>query len=184
MSNLLIFDTETTGMIDWKSPSGGEGQPHIVQLAAIVIDEDTKKISQSVDVIIRPDGWDIPDETVEIHGITTEHALDVGVGEEMAVNLLLSLALGIKRIAYNVTFDNRIIRIATKRYYGYIAQDAWKHGEYECAMQLSRKVMGGKVPKLTAAYKHFTGNDLENAHSAMADTLACKDVYFTAKENM
>ena len=39
-----------------------------------------------------------------------------------------------------------------------------------------------KTPNLGEAYRHFTGNDLQNAHSAMADVLACRDVYFSIKE--
>lgn len=182
MNTIIGFDSETTGLIEWKKPSGGEDQPHIVQLAAQQIDLDTRKVIQSIDLIIKPDGWEIPEETVKIHGITTEHAMDVGVPEKVAVGMFLDLWGGDKRIAYNTTFDNRIIRIATKRYFDEDIQNVWKEGEYECAMIASKKAMGVKSVKLIDAYKHFTGKDLEGAHSAMADTKACMEIYFAMQD--
>ncbi len=38
-----------------------------------------------------------------------------------------------------------------------------------------------KTPNLGEAFAHFTGNELVNAHSAMADVMACRDVYFAIK---
>ena len=70
MSEILVFDTETTGIPDWKTPSDDEFQPHMVQLGAIRVDEDTKQVKQTLDVVIRPDGWMIPAATIEVHGIT------------------------------------------------------------------------------------------------------------------
>jgi DNA polymerase-3 subunit epsilon len=35
-----------------------------------------------------------------------------------------------------------------------------------------------KTPNLGEAFRHFKGRDFENAHSAMADVQACRDVYF------
>jgi len=182
MSNILIFDSETCGMPLWREQSGDPEQPHIVQLAAVLVDEETKEISQSIDLIVKPDGWIIPDDTIEVHGITNEMAHDVGIPEYVALGMFLSLWNGRKQIAYNTTFDRRIIRIATKRYSSESMIDSWKEGEYECAMQASRKVMGGKVPKLEAAYKHFTGKEIQNAHTAMGDTLACMEIFFAVKE--
>lgn len=183
MSEIIFFDTETTGLPNWKEPSGDKVQPHIVQLAAVQVDEDSKEIIQSINLIVKPDGWEIPQETIDIHGITTEMAMDVGISETDVLEIFLQLWRMKKRVAFNTTFDNRIIRIATKRYAGEAVINSWKEGEYECAMIASRKIMGGKNPKLTAAYKHFTGKDLENAHSAMADTLACMEVYFSIKNH-
>lgn len=184
MKNLVLgFDTETTGIPNWKTPSGGDDQPHIVQLAAGLFDVDTKDMVQSIDLIIKPDDWEISEETIEIHGITKEYAMDVGVSEKMALEMFLDLWSNRKRIAFNTTFDNRIIRIATKRYCDEATINAWKDGEYECAMIKSRKVIGGKNPKLIDAYKHFIGNDLIDAHSAMADMKACMDVYFACQNH-
>ena len=36
---------------------------------------------------------------------------------------------------------------------------------------------------LIDAYKHFTGKDLENAHTAMADAEACMEVYFSIEKD-
>lgn len=177
-NEIIIFDTETTGLPTWGEPSGGENQPHIVQLAALRVDVDTRKIMQSMDVIIQPNGWTIPYETIEIHGITTEYAMDVGVPELIALELFLHLWNGRKRIAFNTTFDNRIIRIGTKRYAEPEVIDTWKAGEYECAMMKAQKMMSVKSVGLTEAYQHFVGKERKNAHSAMGDAVGCMELYF------
>lgn len=186
---ILVFDTETTGLPDWKSPSGGENQPHLVQLAAHLVEVEAQKIVQSMDVIIKPDGWTIPDEVSELHGITTDYAMAVGVDEKLALDMFLALWGRRKRVAHNTTFDNRIIRIATKRYSDEQTIEAWKAGEYECTGLLSKPIMqmepkgryGYKMPKLSEAYEHFTGKVLQDAHTAIADVNACLEVYFAIK---
>lgn len=182
MNLAVVFDTETTGLPAFKEPSESPLQPHLVQLAANLVDQDSGIVIQSMDVIIKPDGWIIPEEVVEKHGITTEYALAVGIPEKQALEMFLALWAGRTRVAHNTTFDNRIIRIATKRYCSEAVIDAWQAGEYECTMQRARKVMAmGKPPTLAEAYKHFTGNELENAHSAMPDTNACMEIHFALR---
>ena len=60
MTIAAVYDTETTGLPDFKAPSESEHQPHIVQLACALVDLDSRQITESMDVIIRPDGWKIP----------------------------------------------------------------------------------------------------------------------------
>lgn len=181
-NEILVFDTETNGLPLWKEPSEDPGQPHIVQLAAIVVDIETEKVKQSLDVIIKPDGWKITEELSDIHGITNEYAMDVGLPERDVVGLFLDLLGDRSRIAYNVNFDNRIIRIAIKRFFDESIAECFKSQDYYCAMINAKKIIGGKTPKLIEAYKHFTGKDLEDAHSAMVDTLACLEVYFAIQK--
>lgn len=59
MNLLLVFDTETTGLPDWKKPSGSDEQPHIVQLAAHLVDDDDRKIIHTIDHVVKPNGWEI-----------------------------------------------------------------------------------------------------------------------------
>ena len=75
MSNLILFyDTETTGLPLYKEPSEHPDQPHIVQLAAALVDSETRKIVSSMDFIINPSTYEIPEEMTAIHRISTEYA--------------------------------------------------------------------------------------------------------------
>ncbi len=177
---LMPFDTETTGLPDWKNPSEAENQPHIVQLAALLVDE-SGEIIDSMDVIVKPDGWLIPADTIAIHGISNERAQDEGIPEEDALRQFIGLFLRCDlRVAHNTTFDNRIIRIAMKRYCpDLISDEVWKDKNlYSCTLFAAKKIMGGsRGHTLPEAYQHFTGKTLEGAHNAMVDTKACLEIY-------
>ena len=56
MNRILFYDTETTGLPDWKVPSDDPCQPHLVQLAAVLCNADTREIISTIDVVIRA-GW-------------------------------------------------------------------------------------------------------------------------------
>jgi DNA polymerase-3 subunit epsilon len=195
----IVYDFETTGLPLFKEPSEHPDQPHIVQLAAALIDLDTRRAIASLDVIVRPDGWEIPAEVAAIHGITTEHAMDVGVPECLAVQMLHDLWGGRLRIAHNESFDARIMRIAMKRYsdvFNEVHCDTWKNSPAECTQLLSTPILQlpptekmkaakrfhFKSANLGEAYRHFTGQDLVDAHSAMPDVLACMEVFFAIQD--
>lgn len=198
MQNLgFFYDTETTGLPLFNQPSDHPDQPHIVQLAAALVDLDTRETVASLDVVVRPDGWTIPDEVAAVHGITTEHAAAVGVPESLALSLFLELWGRRTRIAHNEQFDARIIRIAQHRA-GELESDlvAWKNGVAECTARKATPVVkcpptakliaAGrnhyKTANLGEAVQFFTGKPLVNAHSAMADVKGCMDVYFAIQD--
>lgn len=112
----LFYDTETTGLPDWKSPSESEHQPHIVEIGAALLDDDFNIVEQ-YQAIIKPEGWEISEAMTAIHGISHERAMDEGVGEKEAVEAFLALHdKSLLRIGHNVSFDDRIIRTAIMRY--------------------------------------------------------------------
>lgn len=183
MSLILFKDTETTGIPDWKQPSESECQPHLVQLAGLLVDEQSREIVKRLELIIKPDGWVIPDEVAAIHGITTEIALRDGVPEIDALNQLLEMWNGCTRVSHNKTFDQRIIRIATKRYLSEEISERWADKDsYLCTMRMYQQQFGGKNTNLATCYEKLTGKTLENAHTAMADTQACMEIYFALKD--
>lgn len=198
MNIILPFDTETTGLPLFSEPSDDPRQPHLVQLGACLVDTDTRKILSTLDVMVKPDGWTIPDEVAAVHGITTEMAGDLGVPEVLAVEMLLDLwADGRRlRVAHNEQFDARIVRIALKRHVDDATADAWKAGRAECTARLATPLCAlphtekmkqarrfhYKTPNLGEAYRHFTGRELQNAHSALADVHGCLEVYWAIQD--
>lgn len=201
MRTALFYDTETTGLPLFKEPSEHPDQPHIVQVAAFLVDLDTRETLASMDVIIRPDGWTIPDDVAAIHGITTKRAQDFGIPEDQAIDMLLALHNNATvRIAHNEPFDARIVRIGAKRFIDphspegeLLFSDEWKTGNAECTAQLSRPILqlpptakmkgGFKTPTLMEAYQHFFGQEFPGQHTARGDALACmRVVYFAIQD--
>ena len=204
MNTAIFYDTETTGLPLFSEPSEDPRQPHIVQLGALLVDLDTRKTIASLDVIVRPDGWLIPADVAAIHGITTEHAMDVGVSESMALGMLMELWGEARherrlRIGHNESFDARIVRIALMRFEDEPLADAWRAGRAECtakmatpicaipptAKMVAAKRFHHKTPNLGEAVAHILKATISNAHTAMADAAACRDIYFamTAKSD-
>ena len=195
MKTALFYDTETTGLPLFSEPSEDPRQPHIVQLAAQLVNLDTGRVISTLDVMIKPAGWVIPEEVSQIHGITTEMASDLGISETLAVEMLLDMSKGRLRVAHNEPFDARLVRIACKRFFDEATAEEWKAGAAECTQRLASPIMklppteamlakrmrGPKSPNLREAYLHFTGRELENAHSALADVQGCRDVYRAIK---
>ncbi len=195
MRTALFYDTETSGLPLFNEPSEHPDQPHIVQIGARLVDLDSRQVISTLDVVIRPDGWTIPDEVAAVHGITTERAVAVGVSESLALGMLLDLwGCADVRIAHNEQFDARIVRIAQHRF-DEAELDAWKNGSVECTARLATPIMKlpptarmraagrnhPKTPNLGEAFRFFTGRELEGAHSALVDVDACMACYFAIK---
>ena len=194
----LFYDTETTGLPLFDQPSEDPRQPHIVQLAAALVDLESRRRVASIDLTIRPDGWLVPDEVAAVHGITTAEADAVGVPESMALEMFLELhSRANVRIAHNEAFDARIVRIAIKRLLGDEdgLSDDWHESPAECTARMSTPILAlppsarmraagrrhHKTPKLSEAYQFFMGRDLDGAHNAMVDVDACIEVYFAMR---
>lgn len=204
MNTALFYDTETTGLPLFSEPSEDPRQPHMAQVAACLVDLDTRQVHASMDVIVRPDGWTIPDDVVALHGITTEKAAAFGVGELVALNMLIDLWSCAKvRIGHNESFDARIVRIALKRHVpasmagdADANADAWKNAPAECTQRLATPICAlpptekmkaarrfhYKSANLQEAYTHFFGAPFDGAHSAMSDVRACMAVYFALQD--
>ncbi len=198
MKTALFYDTETTGLPLFSQPSEDPRQPHIVQLAAILVDLDKREILQCMDVICKPDGWVIPDEVIAIHGISNERATEEGISEKLALEKFMDFhSKCVLRIAHNESFDARIIRIAQHRFGSSDMElAAWKTGKAECTQRLATPIMKlpstekmkaagffkNKSANLGEAVQHFTGKPHVNAHSALADARACLRVYFAIQD--
>lgn len=178
---ILFFDTETTGVYNFQLPPSDPSQPHLVQLGAVLHDEN-RNLRASLNLIIRPDGWGIPAEASAIHGITTEHAWEYGVPLLVALQAFDALLFQANCIvAHNISFDEPVM--ATQLYREGLPNYMTGKKSF-CTMKASTDICkipgprGYKWPKLQEAHQFFTGEGFDNAHDAMADVLACARVYY------
>lgn len=194
MSDLIcVFDTETTGLPKFKEPSDHPNQPHIVDICALLYTPQGVLVD-SFAAMVRPDGWTIPNDVSVIHGIDDAMALEHGIDEGLALEGFMEIwrRAGL-RVAHNVSFDDRILRIGLKRFFGDVVADEFKAGPKYCTCQNStalvkcppteKMIAAGrghqfKQPTVAEALLHFTGEELIGGHRARPDAEACARVYF------
>lgn len=180
MKKVLSFKTETNGLPLWRARSNDEGQPHIVRLAAVLCDAETQEVIDQMDVVIRPDGWEIPQETIEVHGIAFDHAIEKGISEPDALDMFINLFDKADFVvSSNKQFNNRIIRIGLKRYAQEFYQEAWNDNKenHFCAVKMAKDDLSNKGIALDEALAHYTGNTVKNNDSLVNAESAAK-VYF------
>jgi DNA polymerase III subunit epsilon len=181
----LFFDTETTGKADFRAPPDAPHQPRLVQLGALLTDDDGNEVS-SVNLIIKPDGFEIPDGAASVHGITTQTAIERGIAIEAVLPVFAQLVSRADIvIAHNIEFDTFVMTGEfLRRDYDETPFDG---AAFFCTMRAMTPIcklpnMNGysdfKWPKLQEAHKHCFGVEFESAHDAMADVRACARVYF------
>lgn len=198
MPYAVFYDTETTGLARGDIPLlHHPAQPHLVQVAALMVDLDTRLVVSTLDVLVRPDGWTIPRQATAIHGITQERALACGVDEGMAAQLLAEMCMRKMRVGHNQDFDSDMVSIALARYEGLYTWTDWSYNMRFCTMQAAKPVMklpasprmiaAGhgdeyKPPRLSEAYAYFAGLPMQGAHNAKMDARATMEVFFALRD--
>lgn len=195
----LFYDCETSGLPNWRLSASDPSQPHIIQLAAILTDDQFNEVS-CLNVLIEPDGWTIPQAVTDLTGITNLQAVSWGVPAALALRTFLALhAKATMRVAHNEDFDSFLVRIQMARHgWDEPAQEQWRGDPNAfCTMKAAtpicnlpptdRMVAAGftkpKPPKLTEAHEHFFGCVFDNAHNALADVRACMAVFRCLQES-
>lgn len=172
----LYFDTETSGLPPRGAAVPLEHCPHIVQLAAILVDSDGTEL-HAINTIIKPDGWVVEQGAADVHGISTERALEVGIPGIIAFGFFSNLAAQADElVAHNTVFDSKLMRWEMERL------NKPSHHltlPQTCTMLLSTPVCkipgprGYKWPKLIEAHEKLLGCGFDAAHDALADVRAC-----------
>lgn len=181
IDDVLFFDTETTGIPDRsaKWDSDFMDYPHVVQMAWL----HGCKVETH---IIRPDGWEIPQETVDVHGITTEYALEHGEPFASVVDMFIQDCHDAGLICgHNIHFDTSIIKANILRELGreyYDANDvetALYKGKRIDTMRPTMKWVDArmangrlKFPNLPELYSRCFPGETFPAHDALADVKA------------
>lgn len=184
---LLFIDVETNGL-----PINRNGKiedlgnwPYIVQVAWLLYSEAGVLLDRR-SYIIKPENFNISEESFRIHGISTERA----VSEGMSCNKVfeeLNDALGVADIVvgHNLEFDSNIIqaellrnqlenRLQSKQHFCTMV-----NGKEYCNLNSSQ---GIKFPTLQELYFKTFERFYENSHDALVDVLATAECFWKLKE--
>jgi len=182
----LIFDTETTGLPrDYKAPlSDSDNWPRVVQIAWQLHDVTGNLISAN-SIIVKPNGFTIPFNAAQVHGITTERAIAEGHDLQGVMNEFVEAVKQTKYLCgHNLEFDLSIvgaefIRLGMSDFFeGKPVIDTKNDDVTEfCAIPGGR---GGKFkwPKLEELYVKLFNQGFEAAHNAAFDVQATAKAFF------
>jgi DNA polymerase-3 subunit alpha len=176
----LIFDTETTGLPKkWNAPlTDSENWPRCIQIAWQIHDTAGALISHE-DYLIQPDGFTIPFDSEQIHGISTALAEAQGVPlDEVLEKFHNALDEVDYVVGHNVSFDRNIMGAEYLRagLADVLEKKAFIDTCTEETAQLCQ-LPGGrggkfKLPTLSELYHFLFQESFEEAHNATADVEA------------
>jgi DNA polymerase-3 subunit epsilon len=185
---ILFFDTETTGLPkNWKAPvTDLDNWPRLVQLAYLVYDFDDNLI-HSCNEIVKPNGFTIPVDASNIHGITTDIANQRGSNIEEVFELF---SIHLKRakvlVAHNMAYDEKIIGSEMIRLG---MENTVDSKEKICTMESTIDLCkiegpyGYKWPKLEELHQFLFKHNFEGAHDALADIQATAKCFWELVRN-
>lgn len=190
----LFIDTETTGLpLNDNLPyTDLKNWPYIVQVA-LIIEDDNYGILAKRNIMLKPDGYTIPESATKIHGISNERAVKNGEDRDKVISFLdLALYKSDIIIGHNVSFDLNVIKSEIIRIKGienalfekkkHIVIDTMKMGRNICKIpNLSFHTRLNKYPKLDELYYKLFNKHFNNQHDAMADVQAAYDCYYELK---
>ncbi len=176
----LIFDTETTGLPKkWKAPiTDTDNWPRCIQIAWQLHD-DMGLLVENQDFLIKPEGFNIPYDAEQIHGISTQLADKQGISLAEAL-VLFNEALSKTKfvVGQNVKFDLNIMGCEFHRLD--VATDLNNLPILDTCTEktaLLCQIPGGrygkfKLPTLTELHQKLFNQPFAEAHNATADVEA------------
>ena len=176
----LIFDTETTGLPKrWDAPiTDTDNWPRCVQIAWQLHDE-MGRLVEHQDFLVKPEGFNIPYESEQIHGISTALAEEKGTPFHevlQAFNKALERTKFV--VGQNVGFDINVMGCEFHR--GGVETALGQLPVLDTCTEYTAelcKIPGGrggkfKLPTLTELHEFLFGEPFAEAHNATADVEA------------
>lgn len=160
----LVFDTETTGLVNHSS-SDLRDQPYVIEFAGVLINRNGDIVAEYEQLFKPPVA--IPPKITEITGLTDEKLKDAKPFDCDAVQNFMNTEGVHAAVAHNFSFDRAMIAFEFARAERIVG---WPPIQL-CTVEASYPIHGRRL-KLGQMYKHFFGEDFAGAHRAMADVKA------------
>ena len=165
---MIIFDTETTGL---PAPSATplDKQPHIIEFAAVKLDDKTLVQKGELEFMSNP-GMSLSDQIVKITGITDAMLKDKPPFGSFIPKLQDFFLGETVLVAHSCEFDCTLLEIALKRF-GKAFMFPWPKQRL-CTVELTTHIKGHRL-KLADLYELATkGGKFKDAHRAINDVKA------------
>lgn len=185
----IVFDTETTGKAkNFSAPVNDfNNWPRMVQIAWKVFDKNGVEID-SQNLIIKPNGFTIPQDAIAIHRISNEIAKEKGIPLSQALDKFSDVIRNNKYlIAHNINFDKNVVGCEYLR-----------EGKRNCLSDIEHidtmtttidfvaipntRRGGFKYPSMTELHKKLFGVGFDGAHDALVDVSALAKCFFKLQE--
>ena len=170
---LVIYDLETTGL--------DKSKDHIIQFAAVKYDWNKKKIVDSKNLYILPEGnFSIPISAYMTHGINAEFLKDKPHFKDVAQSIY-DFFNGCDVVTYNgCSFDNAILTEEFARVG--LTFDARTFANYDCFYE-EKRINGNR---LGDTFKRYYGRTMDEAglkaHDALSDVKATAAIFVKQQE--
>lgn len=177
----LVFDTETSGLPDFKAPAEAEHQPRLASIHMMMCAADFGVLWEG-GFFIKRQGWSMSPEATAKNGISDALLDNKGIPVADVLDLYSSCVLfGLAVVAHHAQHDCKVMRGELRRAG---MDDLFEKTRNICTMRAmaeqcripKKNGRGYKWPKLAEAYAHATGLNLVEAHKAINDARACRGI--------
>jgi DNA polymerase III epsilon subunit-like protein len=183
---VLVFDTETTGLPKSRAKAVHQKNnwPHIVSISWLVLETDTNEIVSKKSYVVKPNGWDIPQQSTNIHGISKDFAEKNGTPLSVVMEDFMNEHRDMI-VAHNLEFDENVVVNAMYWDLGVNTFFEFRKPKY-CTMVMSTDMCRlpsnfgweYKRPRLSELYEHVFREKpiLAQLHGSMYDAKILADI--------
>lgn len=168
MDRLITLDTETTGL----DAANGD---RIIEIGCVALDGRivTHKPEDALQLYVNPER-DVPDEAVEIHGITNEFLADKPTFIEVA-DRFLDFVRGATLVIHNAAFDTGFLDMELGRIGRGKLSDYCKIVD---TVKLAKQLLPGRAVSLDSLCRYYEiDNSSRTFHGALLDAELLAEVY-------
>lgn len=187
----VIFDTETTGLPNWKAPETDPTQPMIVQLGCMYVEIEHQSgqlinVGEYETLAFNP--WvKVDPKAAEVTGIDDEKIKHAPHIHNVMTEFMSRVSTLDFVICHNAKFDTKLVRTTIHQLRnheaGQISYERLTEIPQYCTMLSAKNILklpgkfgDYKWPSLEECYQHFFGKSIEGAHDAMVDVRATFEV--------
>lgn len=163
----LIFDWETTGLIDNRSMNPND-MPEAIEFYGCVVDLDDPEggIIDELDTLIRPKADRFDPIITRITGLTPEKLIKAPRFAEVADRVLDLIMQSDQVLAHNCSFDVEMTEIEFQR-----IDQTIRWPRKICTVEQTLHIKGKRL-SLSALHEYLFGEKFDGAHRARVDVMA------------